>query len=230
MAKTKIHVVIPCYNAQAYIREAIASVKAQTWTGWDCAVVDDGSTDGSGAIIDAETKGDKRFRVYHTRNRGVAAARNFAISHFRGGYILPLDADDRLMPKALERFAKAWEEHPDASLIVPMIRRFSDKEPPVIQARLWQGYEILKKRCTPSNSSCYRWSDWKRVGGYSVWSGYEDWEFWLRLLYQNDNVMNIPEVLIEYRIHPDSRWHKIVQHHSREIEFIRSMNPDIFGK
>ena len=228
---TKIHVVIPCYNAKLYIQEAIASLKAQTWKGWDCVIVDDGSTDGSGEIIDEETREDKRFRVFHTKNRGVAAARNYGISQWRGGYVLPLDADDRLMPTALERFAKAWEENPGASLIVPQIRRFGSKKGRfVVQDRQWRGYEDLKTYCSPTNSSCYRWSDWKRIGGYRGWSSYEDWEFWLRLLFQNDYVVNIPEVLVEYRVHPDSRWHKAVKHHDREVEYIRSMNPEIFGE
>ncbi len=225
-----IHVVIPCFNSELYVEETIASVKAQTWHNWDCVIVDDGSTDRSGAIIDAKTEGDKRFRVFHTQNKGVAAARNFGISHFRGGYVLPLDADDVLLPNALKCFARAWEEHPEASLLVPQIRRFSDEGDLGIQERKWRGYEHLKKVCTPTNSSCFRWSDWKRVGGYNGWSGYEDWEFWLRLLFHNDNVVNIPEVLVEYRVHPDSRYHQVSRHHDREVEFIRSMNPDIFGK
>lgn len=226
----KIHVIMPCYNARKYVAEAIASVKAQTLQGWDCIIVDDGSFDGSGDIVDRETEGDDRFRVVHTPNHGVASARNRAIEMAGGGYILPLDADDRLMPCALATFAKTWAEHPDASLLVPQIRRFGDVRAPAVQKRLWQGYEDLKERCTPSNSSCYRWSDWKRVGGYRVWSQYEDWEFWLRLLRDNDRVVNIPKVLVEYRVHPDSRWHKAVKNHEQEVELIRSMNPDIFEK
>ena len=225
----KIHIVIPCYNAEKYIADTIASVKGQTSDGWDCVIVDDGSRDGSGAIIDAQTEGDKRFRVFHTKNQGVAAARNFGISNFRGGYILPLDADDILVPGAVERFLLGWKEHPEASLLVPMISRFGECEPAVLE-RKWRGYENLKTQCTPTNSSCYPWSDWKRVGGYNGWSSYEDWEVWLRLLHNNDNVVNLPEVLVMYRVHSDSRWHKAVKHHRREVEFIRNMNPEIFKK
>lgn len=225
-----IHVITPCYNARPYVAEMIDSVKGQTYDGWDCIIVDDGSFDGSGEIIDREVEGDGRFRVFHVKNRGVAAARNRAITEAGGGYILPLDADDRLLPHALETFAQTWEENPDAALLVPQIIRFGNGRNATVQERTWYGYEDLKSRCTPTNSSCFKWSDWKRVGGYVPWSMYEDWEFWLRLLYRNDKVVNIPEPLVEYRIHPDSRWHKAVKSHWHEIELIRSMNPEIFEK
>lgn len=230
MKDTTIHIVIPCYNAVRYIAEAISSVKNQTSDGWDCVIVDDGSTDGSGKMIDKDTDGDDRFRVIHTENRGVAAARNLAISQSNGGYVLPFDADDYLMPQAVESFAKAWREHPDASLIIPQIRRCERGRIGSVQERKWCGYEDLKTRCTPTNSSCFKWDDWKKTGGYRDGTMYEDWEFWLRLLYKNDSVINIPEVLVLYRVHPDSRWHKAVKRHNWEVENIMKMNPKIFGK
>ena len=226
-----ISVIIPCYNAAKYVAETISSVKGQTVSNWECIVVDDGSTDGSGEIIDRLTEGDPRFRVVHAENRGVAAARNHAISLASGEHILPLDADDRLVPVALERFAEAWSENPMASLIVPQIRRFSEKDRVgVVQERTWFGYNDLKIRCTPTNSSSFKKSDWERVGGYRDGLMYEDWEFWLRLLYCNDRVINIPEVLVEYRIHTDSRWHQAVKDHDGEIRKMISINPIIYGR
>ena len=226
-----IHIIIPCYNMAKYVGETIDSVKAQDRrNAWDCIIVDDGSFDNSGNIIGMMTEGDSRFRVIHTKNHGVAAARNRAIEEAGGGYILPLDADDRLMPGAISKFAAAWKERPDASLLVPQIVRFDARGVRSVQERKWEGYEDLKERCTPTNSSCFRWIDWKRVGGYRSWTMYEDWEFWLRLLHYNDRVVNIPHPLVEYRIHKDSRWHKAVQNHVIEVELIKSMNPEIFNK
>ena len=225
-----ITVVIPCFNAARYVAEAIESLKAQTMPFWECIIVDDGSTDGSGDIIHRLTDGDPRFGVIHTENRGVAAARNLAISKSFGQYILPLDADDRLMPTALERFTQGWEENPNASLLVPQIRRFGEGLAPLVQDRQWHGYDDLKLRCTPTNSSCFRRIDWERVGGYRDGVMYEDWEFWLRLLYRNDRVVNIPEVLVEYRVHPDSRWHQAVKDHDAETMKIAKLNPKIYGR
>ena len=224
-----VSVIIPCYNGEAFVENAILTVKGQTYGDWDCVIVDDGSTDGSLKKIKRATKGDNRFQVFHTENRGVAAARNLAISHCKGEYVLPLDADDILLPTALERFAQAWKENPNASLVVPMIRKVG-KGQPSIQDRKWNGYEELKTRCTPTNSSCFRKSDWERVGGYRDGTMYEDWEFWLRLLYHNDNVVNIPEVLVIYNVRRNSRYHQAVKRHEKEIEILKQLNPEIYGQ
>lgn len=223
-----IHIIIPCYNMARYVGETIDSVKAQTSGGWDCIIVDDGSYDNSADVIRRHTEGDDRFTVISTKNHGVAAARNRAIEYAGGGYILPLDADDRLMPHAIGRFLAEWKRHRDVTLLVPQIRRFGEGIVPHVQERTWYGYEDLKQRCTPTNSSCYRYVDWKRAGGYAHGTQYEDWEFYLRLLWRNDRVVNIPEVLVEYRIHPDSRWHRAVKNHYIEVEIIKSMNTHIF--
>ena len=224
-----ILVVIPCYNAAKYVAEAIASVKAQTFGNWNCVIVDDGSTDNSWDAICREIAGDQRFKAIQTENRGVADARNLGISTASDGYILPLDADDRLMPVALERFAEYWERYPNFTLMVPQIRKFGDGiKVPVVQERQWISYTHLKLSCTPTNSSCFRYRDWKRVGGYRNGTMYEDWEFWLRLLYNNPSVMNIPEVLIEYRSRDGSRWHEAYKRHDKEVAIIKEMNPDIY--
>ena len=224
-----ITIIIPCYNASRYIEDCIQSVKRQDTALWKCIIVDDASTDDSRDIISEAIAGDSRFRVIHLKeNRGVAAARNAGIEAAGGGYILPLDADDRLLPNAVKEFSRAADKDPNASLVVPRIRRFGDCES-VEQDRQWYCYEDLKYRCTPSNTSLFRWNDWKYVGGYRSGTMYEDWEFWLRLLYDNAHVVNIPKVLVDYRIHKDSRWHDAVRYHDREVSLIRSMNPKIYG-
>lgn len=225
----KISIVIPCHNMAEYIRETITSVKEQTSANWECIIVDDGSWDKSARFIDEYTKDDTRFKVFHTENRGVSDARNLAITHATGRYILPLDADDRLVPEAIECFTQAWRDNPGAALLVPMIERYGPNVHQ-IQERKWCGYKDLMRRCTPTNSSCFRKSDWGRVGGYRNGTMYEDWEFWLRLLYKNDNVVNIPQVLIKYRVHDDSRWHKAVKRHKEELQILAQLNPVIFGE
>ena len=224
----KISIIIPCHNLAEYIRETIASVKAQTSDNWECIIVDDGSLDKSAKFIDEATIGDPRFKVFHTQNKGVAAARNLAIANATGRYILPLDADDILMPEAIERFTEGWRDNPGASLLVPMIQHFGMSNQ--TQDRKWHGYKDLMRRCTPTNSSCFRRYDWGRVGGYRHETMYEDWEFWLRLLYKNDAVVNIPEVLIKYRVRQESRYRTAVKRHKEELEILRQLNPLIFGE
>ncbi len=106
-------IIVPVYNVAPYLREALDSVLAQTFTDWECLCVDDGSTDGSGAILDEYAAKDKRFRVFHKENGGVSSARNLALDNAKGEWICFLDGDDALLPKLLEKlvpFTKADDE------------------------------------------------------------------------------------------------------------------------
>lgn len=94
-------IIIPVYNVAPYLRECLDSVLAQTYTDWEAICIDDGSTDGSGAILDEYASRDVRFKVFHKENGGVSAARNYAIPHMRGQYVWFVDADDVLHFEAL---------------------------------------------------------------------------------------------------------------------------------
>ena len=89
-------IIIPVYNVAPYLRECLDSVLAQTFGDWEAICVDDGSTDGSGAILDEYAAKDKRFRVLHQSNAGVSVARNVAIDIAKGWYLVFLDGDDML--------------------------------------------------------------------------------------------------------------------------------------
>ena len=99
----KLSVIVPVYNVAPYLRECLDSLVAQTLAGWEAICVDDGSTDGSGAILDEYAARDSRFRVVHRQNRGVSAARNLAIEIAQGEWIGFLDADDSVAPDWFER-------------------------------------------------------------------------------------------------------------------------------
>lgn len=98
-------VVIPAFNAAATIDAALSSLRAQSLTGWRAIVVDDGSTDGTAALVDGF--GDPRVRLIRQTNAGVSAARNRGLAEAEDGTVLFLDADDTLHPVALERLAAA---------------------------------------------------------------------------------------------------------------------------
>ena len=87
-------IIIPVYNVAQYLRECLDSVLSQTVTDWEAICVDDGSTDGSGAILAEYAAKDKRFKVIRQANAGVSAARNAGISNATGEYITYLDGDD----------------------------------------------------------------------------------------------------------------------------------------
>ena len=93
-ARLKFSVVIPVYNVAPYLRECLDSLRFQSFSDWEAVCVDDGSTDGSGAILDEYAAVDKRFRVVHQSNAGVSAARNVALKAVGGDYVTFLDGDD----------------------------------------------------------------------------------------------------------------------------------------
>ena len=95
-------IIIPVYNVEPYLRECLDSMLAQTCGDWEAVCVDDGSTDGSAAILADYASRDSRIHVVTQPNGGLSAARNTGLDHARGDYILFLDSDDWLGHKALE--------------------------------------------------------------------------------------------------------------------------------
>jgi glycosyltransferase involved in cell wall biosynthesis len=96
-----VSVVIPAYNAEPWLAQAIGSVKAQTYSSFEVIIVNDGSTDGTSSL--AHDLADPRIRVVDKENGGVSSARNRGIQESRGTYIAFLDADDAMLPRNLER-------------------------------------------------------------------------------------------------------------------------------
>ena len=105
-----VSVVMPCYNASAYLREAIASVQSQTYQDWELLIIDDGSTDDSKQIAKTYAAEDKRIKLIEQSNSGACRARNNGIEHANGMYIKFLDADDILCPTCLEEQVRQMNE------------------------------------------------------------------------------------------------------------------------
>ena len=98
----KVSVIVPVYNAERYLRQALDSLAAQTLSDVEFICIDDGSRDASGAILDEYFAKDRRFRVFHTVNQGAANARNFGMAQACGEYLTFMDADDYVEPFWLE--------------------------------------------------------------------------------------------------------------------------------
>lgn len=102
MDKVKISIVVPVYNAEEYLDRCLHSILDQEFTSYEVILVDDGSTDASWLICDRYSSTDPRFITLHQPNKGVSAARNAGINMAQGEYVMFLDADDALLPDALE--------------------------------------------------------------------------------------------------------------------------------
>jgi glycosyltransferase involved in cell wall biosynthesis len=200
-----VSVVIPCYNSARYLRESIESALAQSYPRIEIIVVDDGSTDETTRI--ARSYG---VRYIYQANRGISAARNTGILHSRGEYVLFLDHDDRLLPRAVETGVRLLEEHRECALAVGEHRYigadgkaigYSNKH-----AAGGDHYLMLLEHNfieTPC-SALHRRSDLALTGGFDeTLHGAEDHEFYLRTARQSTWVAHDAAVA-EYRIHDSS--------------------------
>ncbi|MBD5397621.1 glycosyltransferase [bacterium] len=107
----EISIIVPVYNAIPYLRPCLDSIASQSFSDWECILVDDGSCDGSELICDEYAARDTRFRVVHRANGGVAAARNTGLAACRGKYIGWVDSDDLIHEGLFQRLHSLIIEH-----------------------------------------------------------------------------------------------------------------------
>ncbi len=113
----KISVIVPVYNVERYISQAIESVIRQTYNNWELLLIDDGSTDESGQIIDKYSSNDSRIKSLHQTNKGASAARNLGIEHASGKFFFFLDSDDYLPSDALMHLI-SHQKKADADMVI----------------------------------------------------------------------------------------------------------------
>lgn len=112
-----ISIIVPVYNYKAYLRRCLDSIAAQTFSDWECLVVDDGSSDGSAAICDEYATNDPRFRVIHKENGGVSSARNAGLEAARGEFLMFSDQDDAIDPHSMEYALEMQRQDPEAMVM-----------------------------------------------------------------------------------------------------------------
>lgn len=208
----KTSIIIPLYNQKDFFRETIESALAQT-VPVEIIVVNDGSTDGSKFL--AEEYAD-HVKVIHQVNKGLASARNTGIMNATGEYILPLDADDILLPTAVERMEKVFEDT-DADIVSPSFTCFGIENKDVILDMRPQ-LEDFKTGNRIGYCSLFKRSDLLEMGGYSprmIW-GYEDLALTIGLLKRNKKIYTIPEPLWKYRTR-DNSMIKVAREHDAEL-------------
>ena len=112
-----VSIIMPVYNCEKYISEAIESVLSQSYQNWELLIVDDGSTDHSPEIIDRYAQKDVRIQSFHNKNEGVSAARNFALSKISGELVTFIDSDDVYHPDRLQRMVQIFEKYPNCDIV-----------------------------------------------------------------------------------------------------------------
>ena len=119
-----ISYIVPVYNAQLYLQQCVSSVLKQSYSNIELILVNDGSSDDSGALCDQYAARDSRVRVFHKENGGVHTARNLGMENARGEYVLFLDADDWIDEETTQHIVQIAEQHPCDILRFNYIREF----------------------------------------------------------------------------------------------------------
>lgn len=205
----RLTIVLTVYNKEQYLRRAFDALLAQEGTAsedYEILVVNDGSTDGSAAIIGEASANDNRIRVLTQKNQGLSMARNNGVDAAYGEYVWFVDADDTISQKSVKLICDAMVNHPD---IIPIYARTEgiDKVRNAIPADLNNGKEVLV---------CGRW---QQCGVFYIYRKsflignglrfmpgvyHEDAEFTPRMLYAAKTVKVVPEVLYIVFRDPDS--------------------------
>ncbi|NNM94597.1 MAG: glycosyltransferase family 2 protein [Bacteroidia bacterium] len=189
-----VSVIVPCYNNGIYLPDALNSVLLQLYKNWECIILDDGSTDNTPEAATIFTAKDARFKYFRQPNKGLPGARNAAIKKSSGVYILPLDADDKIAPEYIAEAVEVFQTRSDTKLVYCQAMLFGTG------SGLWHLPEYNYRKLLTDNcifcSAMYRRKDFEDVHGYNekMTRGYEDWEFWIKLLKENDKVVRLPEI------------------------------------
>ena len=203
-----ISVILPVYNVEAYVREAVESILAQTFTDFELIIINDGSTDGSGAILRELATHDARIILIEQPNDGAASARNKGLEMARADLIALMDADDVSMP---ERFALQHArmiQEPELAVLGSFIR-VMDKDGNIIQLVERPLTREAIVHCLEHSGPpvanptvMMRKEALLKAGGYrKAFCPAEDYDLWLRMSDLGYAIANLPQPLLNYRWH-----------------------------
>ncbi|MFP5270928.1 glycosyltransferase family 2 protein [Coleofasciculus sp.] len=211
-----VSVIIPAYNAEAFIEKTLKSVLSQTYQNLEVLVVDDGSQDRTPEIIKSIAQQDKRVVLLQQKNAGVAAARNLGIEKSQGEFIAPIDADDIWYPENIEKQVQCFlASDPSVGLVYSWSVDIDENDSPTggFRAAKIEGEVYVTLLCHDfiANASCVliRRSCLDKCGSYNCQlreqkgQGGEDWDIYLRIA-ENYQFRVVPEFMVGYRKRPNS--------------------------
>jgi glycosyltransferase involved in cell wall biosynthesis len=209
-----VSVLMPCYNTADTLKEALESLRSQTFPDFEIVAVDDGSTDNTAAILQAWQVQDNHLHVVRQEHAGIIAALNNGLAACQAPLIARMDSDDRCYPGRLACQVAFLEAHPDVEVAGCLVEGF----PP---GQVREGYRIymdwLNSLVTDSDirreifvesplahpSVMFRRSVIEQAGGYQERGWAEDYDLWLRLYLDGARFGKVPQVLLAWREHPE---------------------------
>jgi glycosyltransferase involved in cell wall biosynthesis len=231
-----VSVIVPTYNYARFLPDALESLRAQTYSDWECIVVDDGSTDDTTAVLRIAAANDGRVRYVSQANAGPSAARNRGIAESVGEYIQFLDADDVLPPTKLETQVRMMEKDPSIGIVYSDARFFQDSPTNLLS------YRVPGPRpSTPSDSASpdpllralVEYDNIMVVEGPLIRRGAitavgsleeslirgEDWQYWLRCALAGVRFVadSAEERAVRVRLHADSSMRNELAMHTSSL-------------
>lgn len=228
-----VSIIVPCYKQAHFLKDSLQSVLDQSYSNWECIIVNDGSPDNVLEITQKWINKDSRFIYLAKENGGLSSARNFGIKHSKGLYILPLDADDILHQDYLIKTVAELEQNESLAIASCYSRFFIKEKTNVIYELRPQGEKCIDLLYVNQliATSLYRKNCWNEVGGYdeSMKKGFEDWEFWIAITKTGWKYKIIPEYLFYYRKAKNSMLVDTVSNHAIGIkEYIFKKHKDCY--
>jgi len=206
-----VSVVMPVYNCERYVAEAVESILAQTFADFEFLIVDDGSTDGSLAILRRYAGQDSRIRVISRPNTGIVGALNEMLDLARGEFVARMDADDISSPERFDRQVAYLRAHPKVVAVSSWVLWVDNELCPIREMCTEETHERIDEAHMRAETgqmshpaAMLRTDSIRRVNGYSVdYCCAEDFDLWLRLA-EIGSLANLPEVLLTWRLHGQS--------------------------
>jgi glycosyltransferase involved in cell wall biosynthesis len=211
MDSPAVSVVMPVYNAEAYLAEAINSILMQRFTDFELIIINDGSKDKSGELIKAFN--DPRISyLENDGNRGVIFTLNRGIQACKAPLIARMDADDISLPDRLAKQYAFMQAHPNAAVLASKVELINELGKPIgfwkednAHSTLQEIREFLPvNNCIAHPSIMARTSIMKEMTYMDHQPGAEDYDLWLRICARGLEIHKIPEVLLKHRILPSS--------------------------
>lgn len=209
--KPIISVLMPIYNAEQFLADALESILKQTFKDFELLLIDDGSTDRSVAIADTYAKRDDRIVIIRNgSNQGIVPSLNRGLKKARGKYVARMDADDISLPKRFERQVAFLETNPQVCVVGTSIR-FIDEVGAMGDVSYGVKDVVLNRWLSLFHNPIAHptvmvlTETLRRFGGYDQKAYHiEDFDLWLRMQRKQIGIVSLNEVLVYYRIHPQS--------------------------
>jgi glycosyltransferase involved in cell wall biosynthesis len=221
-----LSIIIPTYNRALIISDTINSILSQSYSNWELIIVDDGSTDNTEQIVAMFSEKNPSIHYFKRPDhllKGPSSCRNYGFSKSKGAIINWFDSDDLYLPNAFQTIVNQFNIEVDAIVvkleIVDMLTRTIIKENTIQSNQIIEDYlsgKIAFYVCGPF---------WNRMFLEKQTSLFDediknldDWDFNLRMLYQNPNILYLYQPLIKYRVHDNSLSHEIGKWNMFEIK------------